>query len=60
MLNRPIIWKIKELITDDEDVKDQKENYLTYIHERRDDLADLLLNPNPVGAIKAGDEEYTG
>ena len=57
---QPIVWEIKKLITSTEKTQDEELNYMKYVMERRENLADILQNPTPLGSIETGDEEYTG
>jgi len=57
---QPIMWEIRQLITDPEKVKDEKKNHMKYIEERREMLSGLLLNPTAISEIAQGEEEYTG
>ncbi len=53
---QPIMWDIRELITDPEKVK----NHMKYVEEHRERLSVLLQNPTPVNNITQGDDDYIG
>lgn len=59
-----IIWKIKQLITDPEKVKQRLEEYPTLVKQRREKLSELYENPNPTSTkivVEEVDTEvYTG
>tara|TARA_R110002124_G_scaffold92696_2_gene235409 strand:- start:2244 stop:2627 length:384 start_codon:yes stop_codon:yes gene_type:complete len=45
---QPIIWKIKNLITDPAKIEEGKVDYIAMIKERRSAISDLFENPVPI------------